>query len=738
MEKICGYVEKIIFYNEYNNYTVMDLDCNNNLITVIGNFPSLKKGEYIGIKGNWTEHSNFGMQFKAHSFGIEIPSTLEGIEKYLSSGIITGIGDKKAKLLIEQFGVDVMDVIKYNPLKLTKIPGIGKKTAIKISESFNENREVMEAIVFLGQYGVSSTHAMRIYKIYKDNTISIIKENPYKIINEVPGMGFKSADFIAMSIGIEEDSPFRIMAGIKYSLSSCYNDGHMFLTESKLIMDSSQQLKVEEDLIEYHLQELILQGEIKLDLIDETRVYYLIPSYKAEENVSNLIVETNNYRYEKERIDVDSIIVNFQNENNIILDPIQIEAIKASIQNGVVIITGGPGTGKTTIINCILNIFKRLNYEIALAAPTGRAAKRMTQSTGESAVTIHRLLEYGFSMDEDNQSFERNEENPLEYDVIIVDEASMIDIHLMNSLLKALKLGTRIILVGDINQLPSVGPGNVLKDLIESDLLKVVRLNKIFRQAQESMIVVNAHRINNGEFPILNQKDKDFFFIDCPTGERIRRKIIELCTSRLTKYNFMEDIQIITPVKKGSVGVYELNKSLQSNINPYSENKTEKSFSSSVFREGDKIMQIRNNYNKEWDNIKTAETGKGVFNGDIGIIDKISTENKKLVIIFDYEKKAIYDFEELDELMLSYAITVHKSQGSEFPVIIMPIFKGPGILLNRNLLYTAITRAKELVILIGHKQYIQGMIKNTKNNKRLTGLRQRIESNIFINSHNEY
>ncbi|MPW26378.1 ATP-dependent RecD-like DNA helicase [Alkalibaculum sp. M08DMB] len=732
MVKIYGYVDKIIFYNESNHYTVMEIECNSKLVTVVGNFPMLKRGEYLSVTGQWVEHSSFGMQLKASHFEVEVPTSTQGMERYLSSGIITGIGEKKAKLLVEHFGDQVIEVIRYNPLKLADVPGIGEKTALSISESFNENREVMESIVYLGTFGITSTYAMRIYKAYKENTISTIKENPYKVIDDVPGMGFKSADTIAMSIGIESEDPFRISAGIKHSLQMCYREGHMFLSEESLIRNGANLLMVDLDLVEYHLRELTLHGEVKLQIIDDQRVYYSMPLFKAEENVANSIISLSNFPYEKERIDIDNIILKFQEENNIELDEIQVEAIKSAVLYGVIIITGGPGTGKTTIINCILDIFKRLNYQVALAAPTGRAAKRMSEATGSKSTTIHRLLEYGFAMGEGNQSFEKNEENPLEYDVIIIDEASMIDILLMNSLLKAVTLGTRIVFVGDINQLPSVGPGNVLKDLIDSNVLEVVKLNKIFRQAQESMIVVNAHRINNGDLPILNEKDKDFFFIESFTGEKIKRKILELCTQRLTKFNFMEDIQIITPVKKGPVGVHELNSALQNSINPPAEDKAEKSIATTVFREGDKIMQIKNNYQKEWDSIEGGEKGKGIFNGDIGFIDKINTEGKKLTATFDYDKRVIYDFEELDEIMHSYAITVHKSQGSEFPVVIMPIFSGPSILLNRNLFYTAVTRAKDMVILVGRKQFLQGLVQNANNIKRNTGLRQRIENNIFI------
>ncbi|NTW71728.1 MAG: ATP-dependent RecD-like DNA helicase [Eubacteriaceae bacterium] len=739
MEKLTGYVENIIYYNEYNNFTVMDLEVNGSLVTVTGNFPALNKGEYISVKGTWTEHASFGTQFKSHSFEVNMPETLKGIEKYLASGLITGIGEKKARLMVERFGEDVLDIIRYNPDRLREISGIGAKTAEMISESFNEHREVMDIIMFLGEYGISSYLAMKVYKVYKENTVSVIKENPYRMIHDVPGIGFKIADEIAMSIGMEEYSPFRIMAGIKHMLQSCYNEGNMYMEEQELIDKSALILNIDSELAEYHLQELVLQGEIKLQLVDNVRVYYTIPLYTAEENVANMIVEISGYNYQDQIINADGIIQGFEKDHNIQLDEAQKNAVKSTIDNGAVIITGGPGTGKTTIINCILEIFKGLDYEIALAAPTGRAAKRMTEATGFAAQTIHRLLEFGYSENEEEQTFDRDENNPLEYDLIIVDEASMIDILLMNHLLKAVSLGTRLILVGDINQLPSVGPGNVLKDLIESESLEVVRLTKIFRQAQESMIVVNAHKINSGEMPLLNQKNKDFFFVSCGTGEKIREQILEICTHRLKKYNgydFFEHIQIISPVKKGMTGVNELNKMLQLNLNPPSIGKEERTFMSTLFREGDKVMQIRNNYNIQWTDIVTNTEGEGVFNGDIGIVRKINQNDKKVTVLFDDDRLVIYDFEQMDELILSYAITVHKSQGSEFPVVVMPIFKGPGMLLNRNLLYTAITRGREMVILVGHRYYLQYMIDNINTEKRKTGLKGRIVNNILESSFN--
>nr|WP_246798110.1 ATP-dependent RecD-like DNA helicase [Alkalibacter rhizosphaerae] len=693
----------------------------------------MNQGEYITVKGVWSEHPNFGLQMKAHSFQLEVPESAEGMEKYLASGLITGIGEKKARLLVERFGDDVLDIIRYSPNRLTEVEGIGTKTAQRISESFNEHREVMDIVMFLGEYGISSSLAMRVYKVYRENTISVIRENPYRLIRDVHGIGFKIADEIAMHMGVEEGSPFRIMAGIKHILQQCYNDGNMFMEEEELLRRGREILQIDEDTAAENLEELTLQGEVKLELVDGERVYYTLPLYMAEANVADKIVEISGYRYENQIINVDSIITSYEERNHIELDEVQKEAIRASIEHGVVIITGGPGTGKTTIIKCILEVFEKLDYEIALAAPTGRAAKRMNETTGFDAKTIHRMLEYGYSENEEEQTFDRNEENPVEADLIIVDEASMIDILMMNHLLQAVSLGTRLILVGDINQLPSVGPGNVLKDFMDSGAVPMVKLEKIFRQAQESMIVVNAHRINSGEMPIVNNREKDFYFIQCASAEKIRQTILDISTHRLKNYNnydFFEDIQIVSPIKKGPAGIYELNRLLQANLNPPKPDKKERSFTNTLFREGDKVMQIRNNYNMEWTDVKTQEEGRGIFNGDIGRIQEIRLMDKVVVVVFDDDKKVHYTFEQMDELMLAYAITVHKSQGSEFPVVVMPVFQGPRMLLNRNLLYTAVTRGREMVILVGHKSYLQAMINNIQTVLRKTGLKQRIMDNV--------
>lgn len=729
MDKISGTIENIIYHNESNNFTVLDMEVGGRLITVTGNFPHLNQGEYLTVKGVWSEHPNFGLQMKAHSFQLDVPETLEGMEKYLASGLILGIGEKKARLLVERFGEDVLNIIRYQPHRLTEVEGIGTKTAQRISESFNEHREVMDIIMFLGEYGISSSLAMRVYKVYAEHTVSVIRENPYRLIRDVPGIGFKIADEIAMQLGIEPFSPFRIMAGIKHLLQQCYSDGNMYLEEEVLLQRTREVMGIDEDLAEENLEELTLQGEIKLELVDERRVFYTVPLYQAEASVAERIMDIAEYTYENQILNIDRILDAFEAEQGIRLDDVQKEAIRASMDHGVVIITGGPGTGKTTIIKCILEIFHSLDFQIALAAPTGRAAKRIKETTGFDARTIHRMLEYGYSENEEEQTFDRNEDNPLEADLVIVDEASMVDILLMNHLLKAVALGTRLILVGDVNQLPSVGPGNVLKDFLESGVIPMVKLEKIFRQAQESMIVVNAHRINSGEMPLVNDKEKDFYFIQCATPEKIRQTILDISTHRLKNYNnydFFEDIQVITPVKKGATGIYELNRLLQANLNPPQSHKEERTFGGTLYRVGDKVMQTKNNYNMEWTVRSTQEQGHGIFNGDMGRIQEIRTMDKAVVVVFDDDKLVYYTFDQMDELMLAYAITVHKSQGSEFPVVVMPIYQGPRMLLNRNLIYTAVTRGKELVILVGHKTYLQGMIQNNQTVLRKTGLKQRI------------
>ncbi len=735
LETITGEIVTIIYYNDYSGYTVADLDMQNQLVTVVGFFPELQEGERITISGKWITHPEYGMQFKAESFHVEVPTSEEAIEKYLASGMIRGIGPVTAQKIVDHFGKDTLDIIQFHPQRLTGVEGIGKKKAMQILKSFEEQQGLREVMLFLQKFGVTPRHAVKLYKKYGDKTISTIKENPYRMAEDITGIGFKMADQIAMNMGIDSRASYRIAAGVKYALFQNHHEGHTYCPESKLIEDAAKLLEVEKEEVENHLTDMAIKGQLKLELIEQERVYYSISFYRAEEEATWRIIALAMTEIKEDIVDLDRRIQQVEKKNKILLASRQRQAIVEAMNNGLLVITGGPGTGKTTIINSILDILEDMEKEVLLAAPTGRAAKRMSEATGREAKTIHRLLEYGFGQEGEEQFFQKNEEDPLKADVVIIDEVSMVDILLMNNLLKAITPGTRLILVGDKDQLPSVGPGNVLKDIIESGVVKVVQLNEIFRQAQESMIVINAHYINKGELPLLNVKNKDFFFHRAHSKEDILKTIVDLCASRLPKYKGfdpLQDIQVLTPMKKGVVGVWQLNKSLQEVLNPSHKEKKEKKIGENIFREGDKVMQIKNNYRINWVNINHPEEpkGEGVFNGDFGIIESIDLEEGKINVLFDKEKLVEYEYSQLDELELAYAVTVHKSQGSEFPVMVMPMSWGPPMLLTRNLLYTAVTRAKSLVVLVGKEKYLVDMVKNDYINYRYTGLKQRIRSKL--------
>lgn len=742
LETIVGEIVDIIYYNNYNGYTVADLDMQNQLVTVVGFFPELQEGEKITILGKWITHPEYGMQFKAESFQVEVPTSEEGIEKYLSSGMIRGIGPVTAQRMVAHFGKDTLDIIQFYPQRLTEVEGIGKKKAVQIFESFEEQQGLREVMLFLQKFGITPRQAVKLYKKYGDRTISTIKENPYRMAEDIMGIGFKMADKIAMNMGINARSAYRIAAGVKYALSQNHHEGHTYCPEGKLIQDAAKLLDVKGEEVQNYLTDMAIHGQLKLERMEEERVYYSIPFYRAEEEVALRIIALAMTDIKEEILDLDKRIQQVEKKNKILLASRQRKAIIEAMSNGLLIITGGPGTGKTTIINSILDILEDMDKEVLLAAPTGRAAKRMSEATGREAKTIHRLLEYGFGQEGEEQIFQKNEDNPLKADVVIIDEVSMVDILLMNHLLKAISPGTRLILVGDKDQLPSVGPGNVLKDMMESGVVKLVQLNEIFRQAQESMIVINAHHINKGELPLLNVKKKDFFFHRAHSKEEILKIIVDLCASRLPRYqgfDSLQDIQVLTPMKKGMVGVYQLNKSLQQVLNPSCKQKKEKKMGDMVFREGDKVMQTKNNYHIRWVNIHHPEEpkGEGVFNGDFGMIQRIDLEEGKIEVLFDEEKLVEYEYNQLDELELAYAVTVHKSQGSEFPVVVMPMSWGPPMLLTRNLLYTAVTRAKSLVVLVGEEKYLVDMVKNNYVNFRYTGLKERIRSKLDMLSMEE-
>ncbi|WP_077369554.1 SF1B family DNA helicase RecD2 [Anaerosalibacter sp. Marseille-P3206] len=726
MISIEGTIEEVIFRNETNGYTVAILESTDDVVTIVGYIPFVNIGETIKVEGEWMNHPNYGEQIKIENISTVVPATLNGIEKYLSSGLIPYIGPKTAKKIVERFGMESIDIIEMNPERLKEIDGIGDKKIEKILEAFQEQRELREIMIFLQQYDISPSYGVRIYKKYGNETVKIISENPYRLSEDVFGIGFKTADKIAQSMGIEKDSPYRINAGIKFILMDYAGSGHSFVPKKELLNKSKEMLEVEEESIEESIRDLAIKGEIQLENGEEEILVYYMPFYRAEANVSKKIVELSRVELDSLNIDIEKGIEKIEEEEGIRFAAKQKEAIKEAVENGMVVITGGPGTGKTTTINAIIQLFERENLTIALAAPTGRAAKRMSQASNREAKTIHRLLEYSFM--EAEMGFGRDEDTPLEADVVIIDETSMVDIILMNHLMKAIIPGTRVVFVGDIDQLPSVGPGNVLRDIIDSGIVKVVMLDEIFRQAEESMIVVNAHRINKGEPPFLNVKDKDFYFIPKSDPKEIVSTILDLCNRRLPNFNgydSLADIQVLTPMKKGEVGINSLNKHLQEILNPKGYGKAEKKMGNELFRVGDKVMQIKNNYTTEWkiyDDNRVIEEGEGVYNGDFGFITHIDEEDRIVKVLFDGEKEVEYEFKQLDELKLAYATTVHKSQGSEFPVVIMPISWGPPMLLTRNLLYTAITRAKQLVVLVGQEKYLYMMIKNNRIAKRYSGL----------------
>ncbi len=715
--EIKGVVTEIIFKNEDNGYVVAQVNTGDDEVVVVGYIPIINEGETMAFTGSYTVHPIYGEQLQVVSSRQVLPSTDEEIIGYLSSGLIKGIGPKTAERIVERFGKDSIEILQYRPELLTEVSGIGPKKARDIAESFEEQREIKDVMMFLQQYGVSTTYSMKIYKKYGDRTINLIRENPYRLADDIVGIGFKMADSIAKKMGISPRAPYRIMSGIKYILTKYNLEGNTYAQKEELIDRTSKMLAVERELVDESLTNLTLSGELHQENIEGAIAVFPMAFYYAEVGTCQRIIELVQSDFKDIDIDLDKEIGEIEEEENISLADKQKEAVKQATLNGVTVITGGPGTGKTTTVNCIINLFDRQNLDIVLAAPTGRAAKRLTETTGREAKTIHRLLEYSFLEDGVGMGFLKNGEDPLTADVIIIDEVSMVDILLMYHLLKAITPGTRLILVGDVDQLPSVGPGNVLMDIIHSNVVKVVRLTEIFRQAKESMIVVNAHRINRGLKPHLNVKNKDFYFISKRNQDDILSTIKDLCFKRLpsfNNYNPVKDIQVLSPMKNSKVGILNLNRELQDILNKPAPHKKEKKIGDKLFRVGDKVMQIKNNYNIKWKSEDGLKEGEGVFNGDIGFVYDIDEESKTLTVFYDDEKYVDYDFASLDEIELAYAVTIHKSQGSEFPVVIIPISWGPPMLTNRNLLYTAVTRAKELVVLVGMEKYLYLMIKNKR------------------------
>ena len=737
--KISGMVESVIYHNSENGYTVFTIkqEDDNAILTCTGYVSDLMEGESLNVSGSFVNNPRFGRQVSVSKAERIQPKTVAGIEKYLASGVIKGIGEKTAREIVRRFGEAAFDIIENEPEKLAQIRGISLKKARVYSELFNAAKSQRACMLFLQDIGISPGIAMKIYKRYQDETVDMVKRNPYRLADEIDGIGFKKADSIAHRMGIGADTPERISAGVRFLLWEATNEGHTYMPKDMLVRESAELLLVDETVIENELANMQINRQIireKPPGSGETLVF-VNTVYYAEIYIARKLSALNHAGYADNVQELFEKLINFEEINEIKLSDSQRAAVVLAITKGVLIITGGPGTGKTTTIKTIIGLLENLGYDVCLAAPTGRAAKRMTEATGHEAKTVHRLLEVSFiSEDSRRHVFNKNDDNPIETDVLIIDETSMMDVLLTHSLLKAVAEGTKLIFVGDVDQLPSVGPGNMLKDIINSGVLPVARLTEVFRQAAESAIITNAHRINRGMYPELNNKEKDFFFIKRQSNEEICAAIVDLAINRLVLYKGFDpkiDIQVLTPMRKGVLGVQNLNKILQEKINPPSAAKKEREYGQTVFREGDKVMQIRNNYNVKWESYNKSgivvDFGTGVFNGDMGVVDSID-DDTGLVVKFDDTRYVEYEFSRLEELELAYAVTVHKSQGSEYRVVIMPVFNGPYMLFTRNLLYTAITRAKELAVLVGVEDYLCRMIDNNRISRRFTALEQRLKS----------
>lgn len=730
METKTGFVEHIIYRNEENGYTVWNMVCEEDEITCVGIFHVISEGETIEVSGSYTSHPSYGEQFKVEHYQIKAPEDLMSIERYLGSGAIKGIGVALASRIVRRFKEETFRIIEEEPERLVEIKGISERKAMEIAEQVAEKKEQREAMMFLQQYGISLTLAVKIYRVYGAKIYRMIQENPYRMADDIPGVGFKIADEIAAKAGIRADSDFRIRSGILYVLQQAAADGHTCLPKETLTQKAEELLGVAGALVEEHYMDLTIDKKLVMKESEGRLFIYAAAYYYMEANGALMLRELDLF-YETSEDESLQKIARIEKETGVTLDPLQKEAIKEAARRGLLVITGGPGTGKTTTINTMIQYFELEGMDFLLAAPTGRAAKRMSETTGYEARTIHRLLEVNGDV-EGAAGFERNEQNPLEADVIIVDEMSMVDITLMSALLKAVTPGTRLILVGDVNQLPSVGPGNVLKDIIDSGVFSVVRLTKIFRQATQSDIVVNAHKINRGETVTLDNKSMDFFFLKRYDADVIIRVMIQLIQQKLPKFVEAKpyEIQVLTPMRKGLLGVERLNGILQHYLNPPAHDKMEKEHGQGLFREGDKVMQIRNNYQLEWE-IRSRyglaiDKGSGVFNGDVGVVRSIQNASETMTVEFDEGRMVEYEFKQLDELELAYAITIHKSQGSEYPAVVIPLLNGPRLLMNRNLLYTAVTRARRCVTLVGDERTFAGMIGNQSERRRYSGLKQRL------------
>ena len=728
-----GSVKDIIFQNDESGYVVGRLKTDDDLITFVGTIPFVFTGQLLKLTGSMIKHQTFGEQLKVEAAEEMLPESPGGMEKYLSSGVISGIGPVTAKRIIKAFGSQTFEVMDNQIDRLQEVEGIGVKKLAIIKDSYLKSREVRNIMVFLQSYGVTASQCMKIYYRYGQNSIALVSENPYILSEDIPTFGFKTADKIAENLGIDKDSPFRIQSGIKYVVNNFSGLGNTCIPLKKLTEEAFSMLEVSEDKVVENIKTLILKDSLVSEELAEGNFIFAPPYYQCELSITKRILAMTQARVKHLTVKLDDFLEKYERENAILLHGKQKAAIKGIEQSGLVIITGGPGTGKTTIIKCILALMKTSGLKVLMAAPTGRAAKRMTETTGEVSKTIHRLLDIGVA--DDGEEF--GGDAVLECDCVIIDEASMVDVVLMNNLMNAIKPGTRLIMVGDVDQLPSVGPGKVLGDIIHSGTANVIQLEMIYRQGSESMIASNAHRINHGENPVLNGRESDFFFIGAGDAQSAQASIVELITKRLPEFNKtwdpVKDIQILSPMRKGDLGIYRLNELLREVLNPVSGSR--KTFT--PFQVGDKVMQTRNNYNlksrltlQRDDHSFEAETG--VFNGDIGYVRAIDDEDELVTVCFDDERYVDYTPMDLDDLELAYAVTIHKSQGSEFRVVIMPLYMGPPLLMNRNLLYTAVTRARELVVLVGDLRALHFMIKNNRSFERYTSLGYRLKKAVSV------
>ena len=730
LQRLEGEIERVIYTNEENGYTICDMAVSDDgeIITVVGIMPMIGVGDHLSVYGKWTHNPKYGRQFSATQYERVMPADTASMLRYLASRAIKGIGPKMAQRIIEEFGEDSFDVIENHPEWLASIKGISMKTALVAQESFKEQAGIRSAMIFFRDYfGVATT--VKIYKKWGSSAVDIAKKNPYRLCNEIEGIGFERADALANGLSFSGDHPERVMSGVKYVLTqNAMQNGHVCLPRKTLLLETTRLLGVTEAQVNAAIDTLLSSRGLSAEQRDDVQMIYDTVAYEAEQYIAKKLISLDRTCAAIDLQDIDRFIEIEENKSSMRYAYLQKCAISDALRYGVMILTGGPGTGKTTVVRALIDIFDSMGYGVALAAPTGRAAKRMSEATSTEAKTIHRLLEMTHEAG-GNYVFLRNENDLLEEEVVIVDEASMIDSALMCALLKAVKPGARVIIIGDADQLPSVGAGNVLRDLIESERFATVRLNEIFRQAQESLIVTNAHAINKGELPDLTVKDNDFFFLRRGSDREIAVTIADLCKNRLPKtYGEItkNGIQVIAPSRKGESGTESLNILLQQTLNPPARELGEYAFRDRIFRVGDRVMQTRNNYEIFWERELDGLTGSGIFNGDIGIIEEINRSSSEMTILFD-DRRVIYDFSELEDLEHAYAVTVHKSQGSEYPIVILPMCTAASMLLSRNLLYTAVTRAKQMVILVGREQIVAKMVENDRQAMRYTGLRERLQ-----------